>query len=273
MQLTFINISRAVMRLSAQFISASDSIVLWNICERADWGSWTLKISVKALTSLTRGKLSEKTVQRSLQALVDVGLISRERRLSAYGEIVPLITVHARRIMDLYLAQEGDSRDRAEEGNINDFAVGHSVPPLGHNVPPPGHNVPSSGHSVSPPGHNVPSSGHSVSPISVYSVLPSVPSVEDSVLDSSESEPLAETPRAEPEPEPAHLAETQSPSALAWRTIEREIPEWQLDKAYYQVLSNLGYKGRCLAVGKIVKAARVHPSVEDIQAFLAQTPH
>ena len=130
MQLTFINISRAVMRLNAQFISASDSIVLWNICERADWSSWTLKISVKALTRLCRGKLSEKTVQRSLQALVDVGLISRERRLSAYGEVIPLITVHARRIMDLYLAQEEDSKVTEEETeNINNFAVGQNVPP------------------------------------------------------------------------------------------------------------------------------------------------
>ena len=250
-----IEVLRIVLGLD---LSPADKLTLMAIIHSINWETWRGQVSIKQLSGMS--KVSTASTKRALASLTEKQLIDRERHTTRYGEASAVTIVNVE--------------------NINDFAVAHGEPTLAHSEPTLAHSEPTLAHGDTSMDHGEPtlahgdtSMDHSEPPISVLSVPSSVSSVDQSVERPVErpvvlEQPPSETPRAEPETEP--LAETQS---AAWRTIEREIPEWQLDKAYYQVLSNLGYKGRCLAVGKIVKAARVLPSVEDVQAFLAQTPH
>ena len=246
---------------------SKDKELLLNLLDIVTYETWTGAASIRYIAEVY--DMSQSSVQRGFDSLVEQGLITRERRQSRFGELTSTFTVNASLIVQM--AQERMTRIKGERLSkqtarlkmSNDFAPSQSD----YTPSQPDYTLVQPDYTPSQVDSSTSQSDCSTSqadyPVSVLSVS----SVERSVERPVErpvvlEQPPSETPRAE------------TAEAPRWRTIPRQ-QRFAHQALYFSILEGLGYDDFKLRMSlrNVLQDNLIFPDQVDIQAFLTHYEH
>lgn len=252
-----IEVESAAKKLALK--GSKDKELLLNLLDIVTYETWTGAASISYIAEVYH--MSQSSVQRGFDSLVEQGLITRERRQSRFGELTSTFTVNASLIVQM--AQERMTRIKGERLSkqtarlkmSNDFA-----PSQVDYTPSQADYTPSQvDSSTSQSDCSTSQADYPVSVLSVSSVERSVDRpVESSVV---LEQPPSETPRAE------------TAEAPRWRTIPRQ-QRFAHQALYFSILEGLGYDfDETVHLRGVLQNNLIFPDQVDIQAFLTHYEH
>ena len=259
-----IEVESAAKKLALK--GSKDKELLLNLLDIVTYETWTGAASISYIAEVYH--MSQSSVQRGFDSLVEQGLITRERRQSRFGELTSTFTVNASLIVQM--AQERMTRIKGERLSkqtarlkmSNDFAPSQVdyTPSQVDYTPSQADYTPSQVDSST--SQSDCSTSQADYPVSVLSVS----SVERSV-DRPVERPVVMTPP------PSETPRAETAAAPRWRTIP-QAQRYSHQVIYYKLLDGLGYAPKqILHLRNVLQDALIYPDQQDIQAFLLTYEH
>ncbi len=259
-----IEVESAATKLALK--GSKDKELLLNLLDIVTYETWTGAASISYIAEVYH--MSQSSVQRGFDSLVEQGLITRERRQSRFGELTSTFTVNASLIVQM--AQERMTRIKGERLSkqtarlkmSNDFApsqVDYTPSQVDYTTSQADYTPSQVDSSTSQSDCSTSQADYPVSVLSVSSVERSVERpVERPVVMTP---PPSETPRAE------------TAAAPRWRTIP-QAQRFAHQPLYFALLEGLGYDfDEIVHLRVVLQNNLIYPDQQDIQAFLLTYEH